>query len=275
MFSSSSGAASSTPTETAGGAGTPNIGVPGLLAILAAIALGAVVWFSVFSALVLAGATLYEGVSGLDNLIENFGRLDPRRLGGDITAQRLLFAAGTMIYLSTLASLVTVARIAAGRRAGDLLGWRGPWPPITRTGWILFALAPLYHIAAGAAVRFYYPDFALWLIPSRDLVALALSFLMIVVLAPLVEELLFRGLIFGVLRARFTAGATILVTAFLFAIVHWDETGLYPVAVLAPGFVLSVIRERTGSVKSAILAHGAYNFVGWVLLALAGELLVK
>ena len=56
---------------------------------------------------------------------------------------------------------------------------------------------------------------------------------------------------------------------------HWDETGLYPLAVLVPGFVLSLIRERTGSVKAAVLAHGVYNFVGWLLLILAGFLFFK
>ena len=90
------------------------------------------------------------------------------------------------------------------------------------------ALAPLYHIVAGVTLRYFFPYFAAWLIAPRDPIALAMSFLMIVVLAPLVEELFFRGWLFGALRGRLAAGATILITTFLFAIVHWDETGLYP-----------------------------------------------
>lgn len=249
------------------------LGLTGLLGSLAALALGMILWFGIFCALVFAGAFIHDGMDGVNDLVAHVDRFDPRSPDSD--AQRVLFAGGALIYLSALASLVTVARLVGKQRAADLLGWRGPWPRITRTGWILVALAPVYHIVAGATLRYFFPDFALWLIPPGDLVALALSFLMIVILAPLVEELLFRGLIFGALRGTFSAGVTILATTFLFAIVHWDPTGLYPAAVLAPGFALSVIRERTGSSKPAALGHAIYNFIGWLLLALAGALLAR
>lgn len=259
--------------QPSGAAAVRPLGFAGLLMCLAAVALGMGLWLAIFGALVSAGAFVYGGVEGFNDLTGIFDRFDLR--SPDDAAQRALFGGGVLVYLSALASLVTVARLFGKRRAADLLGWRGPWPAISRTGWALIALAPVYHVVAGAILRYFFPDFALWLIPPRDLVALALSFLMIVILAPLVEELLFRGLIFGALRERFSAGVTILVTAFLFAIVHWDPTGLYPVAVLAPGFALSVIRERTGSSKGAALGHAIYNFVGWLLLLLAGALLAN
>jgi membrane protease YdiL (CAAX protease family) len=256
-------------------AGARPVGLLALLLSLIAIALGMALWFGVFVALVFAGALLVDGMTGVNDLIENFDRFGPSRLGSDGGAQRALFGAGALIYLAALASLLTVARLFGGRQAADLLGWRGAWPKINRTGWLLIACAPLYHIGAGAILRYFFPDFALWLIPPRDVVALALSFLMIVILAPLAEELLFRGWIFGSLRARFSAAVAILVATFLFAIVHWDPTGLYPVAVLAPGFVLSILRERSGSVKPAVLGHAIYNLIGWLLLVLAGLFLTR
>ncbi|MFN3892267.1 MAG: lysostaphin resistance A-like protein [Beijerinckiaceae bacterium] len=246
--------------------------LPVLFASFIAIGVGMGLWFAIFGAVVFAGAYLYDGMEGFNRLVSNFERFDLALLGSDNVAQRVLFAAGALIYVSALASIVTVALVIGRARAFDLLGWRGAWPRITRTGWILIALAPVYHILAGALLRYFFPNFALWLIPPKDIGALALSFLMIVVLAPLTEELLFRGWIFGALRARFSARFTVLATAFLFAIVHWDQTGLYPVAVLAPGFVLSVIRERTDSVKPAVMAHAIYNLIGWLLLVLAGLL---
>jgi membrane protease YdiL (CAAX protease family) len=256
-------------------AGARPVGLLMLLLSLVAIVLGMALWFGVFVSLVFAGAMLFDGMAGVNDLIENFDRFGPFRLGSDSGAQRALFAAGALIYLSALASLLMVARLFGGRQAADLLGWRGAWPRINRAGWLLIACAPLYHIGAGAVLRYFFPDFALWLIPPRDVVALALSFVMIVVLAPLVEELLFRGWIFGPLRARFSAAFTILATALLFAIVHWDPTGLYPVAVLAPGLVLSILRERSGSVKPAVLGHAIYNLIGWLLLVLAGLFLTR
>jgi uncharacterized protein len=260
--------------QSASGAARP-LGLGALFASLVAIAIGLGVWAGIFAGLVFAASFVYDGLDGFSDLIEAYDRFDLGRLASDDAAQRILFAGGAFIYLSALASLLTVARLIGKANAADLLGWRGPWPAISRTGWTLIALAPVYHIVAGVTLRYFYPDFAPWLIAPRDGLSLILSFLMIVILAPLVEELLFRGWIFGSLRARFSAGAAILVTTFLFAIVHWDNTGLYPLAVLAPGFVLSVIRERTGSTKAAVLGHAIYNFAGWLLLVLAGAFLLR
>ncbi len=253
----------------------PVLGLLGLLASLVALALGIGVWLGIFAGIIFAGAVLFDGMASVNALIDDFGRFDPLRLGSDIGAQRALFAGGVLVYLATVASLVTIARLMGKGQAAGMLGWTGSWPAITRIGWLLIACAAAYHILAGAALRYFFPEFALWLIPPRDALALILSFVMIVILAPLAEELLFRGWIFGSLRARFSAGVTILATAVLFAVVHMDPTGLYPVAVLAPGFILSVIRERTGSVKPAVLAHAIYNGVGWLLLLFTTAFFVR
>ncbi|MBX9759778.1 MAG: CPBP family intramembrane metalloprotease [Beijerinckiaceae bacterium] len=248
-------------------------GLVWLLASLVFMGVAALAWFAIFSGFIFALSWLKDGAGAYNALVSQFETFDPRLLASDAVAQRLLFAGGSLMYLAALAGLLTGAHYFGGRDAGDRLGWRGAWPRMTRTGWILLALAPVYHIVAGATLRYFFPEFNAWLIAPRDPLALAMSFLMIVVLAPLVEELLFRGWIFGVLRARFSATFAILAVTFLFAVVHFDQTGLYPLAVLAPGFVLTLIRERTGACKASVLAHGIYNFAGWLLLVLAGFLL--
>ncbi len=252
-----------------------SLGLLALLASLVAIAVGIGVWLGVFAVIIFAIATLFDGMGIVYGLIEDFERFDPRRLGSDFGAQRAVFAGGVVIYLAALASLVCVARLFGGRSMACMLGWTGSWPAMTRTGWLLMACALAYHVVAGSALRYFFPEFALWIIPPGDAISLILSFVMIVILAPLVEELFFRGWLFGSLRARFSAVVTILATAVLFAIVHMDPTGLYPIAVLAPGLVLSVIRERTGSVKPAVMAHALYNGVGWLLLLFVTALFVR
>ena len=80
--------------------------------------------------------------------------------------------------------------------------------------------------------------------------------IVIVVIAPIVEELIFRGAGFGLLR-RFGATIAILVTAFAFAAIH----GLFeafPLLFLF-GAGLAWLRERTGSVYPCIVLHGAFN----------------
>jgi hypothetical protein len=77
------------------------------------------------------------------------------------------------------------------------------------------------------------------------------------ILAPLGEELLFRGALFGWLRRRLNAAPTIMLTAALFAIIH-----MIPVA-LPLAFVLGLgagwIRERTGSTTPFFIMHVLNN----------------
>lgn len=90
------------------------------------------------------------------------------------------------------------------------------------------------------------------------------------VLAPLGEELLFRGALFGWLRRRLHAGATITVTAALFAAIHMMPVLLPLTFIFGLGF--GWIRERTGSTTPAFIMHvvnnvaliaGAYLVAGW------------
>ncbi len=76
--------------------------------------------------------------------------------------------------------------------------------------------------------------------------------LIIALVAPVVEELMFRGLGFSLL-ARFGQGTAILVTAALFGVGH----GLFGLALAATAFGLGLgyLRSRTGSVYPGILLH--------------------
>lgn len=87
------------------------------------------------------------------------------------------------------------------------------------------------------------------------------SFLMVfligTVLAPLSEELFYRGMIYPVFRkyigsfwGRITAGI-------LFGLVHMDLWRALPLA--AGGIILCYIYEKTGSIFVSTLAHGIWN----------------
>jgi membrane protease YdiL (CAAX protease family) len=51
----------------------------------------------------------------------------------------------------------------------------------------------------------------------------------------------------------------------VFAAAHWAGTPLYSLAILPIGFVLGVIREKTGSSRATTLCHALYNFLMWGL----------
>ena len=91
-----------------------------------------------------------------------------------------------------------------------------------------------------------------------------------VLIAPVTEELLFRGWIYTGLRFHWGLWPALLTTSALFACAHYENTHLYALAVFPIGLALGVIRERTGSVKASILFHALNNFVAFGLMMLSG-----
>jgi len=76
-------------------------------------------------------------------------------------------------------------------------------------------------------------------------------------LAPLGEELLFRGLLFTWLRQRLSAPLTIAITAVAFSAIHVYQP-LLPLT-FAIGVALGWSRERSDSTAPTILAHVVHN----------------
>lgn len=103
-----------------------------------------------------------------------------------------------------------------------------------------------------------------------------MTLLIVVFLAPFVEEVLFRGLVFGNLRGKSRAVAYV-VSCALFALLHvWqfavenqDITYfLVMLQYLVPGAVLAWVYDRTGTLWTSIGLHAAANALSaWTILA--------
>lgn len=103
---------------------------------------------------------------------------------------------------------------------------------------------------------------------SLSLTELGALLILVAVIAPIVEELFFRGMLYPVLRQRWSAIAAIVVNGFLFALIH-------VVPILLPGLffvgmVLAWVRERSGSVIPCMVIHALQN--GTVLLVIYATL---
>lgn len=83
--------------------------------------------------------------------------------------------------------------------------------------------------------------------------------LMVCGLGPLVEEVLFRGAIFGPLKKRLGNVEIIAFTSILFAAVHLQWQTFLPIALLGAG--LGLFRLWSGSLVVSVLAHSAFNAV--------------
>jgi uncharacterized protein len=82
--------------------------------------------------------------------------------------------------------------------------------------------------------------------------------LVAVVAAPLGEELLFRGVIYGSLRTRLGPLASATISAVLFSLIHGYEP-LSSIHVFVLGFTSALIYERSRSLIPCMLAHATYN----------------
>ena len=136
-------------------------------------------------------------------------------------------------------------------------GWLMVTPVVTLVGWLVVKLVgdpggsnPLLELVLG----------------SRDPLALALLLLTAVVLAPLFEEVIFRGTLLPVLAARFGSGTAVLLSALVFALAHLSFGELAPLTVLGIG--LGLLRLRGGRLLSCVLMHALWNGITFLNLLL-------
>lgn len=101
------------------------------------------------------------------------------------------------------------------------------------------------------------------------------TILIVVLLAPFVEEVLFRGLVFGNLKAKnpiLAYGVSCALFALLhvwqFAVVQRDVTYfLLMLQYLVPGLVLAWVYDRTGTLWTSIGLHAAANALAvWTMI---------
>jgi uncharacterized protein len=93
----------------------------------------------------------------------------------------------------------------------------------------------------------------------------------VAIIGPILEEIVFRLIIFGALYKRFNFWIAGFVSSFIFAAIHFDFTHL--LVYTAMGFVFAYLYVKTGRILVPILAHVALNlFVAVVNVLLADQL---
>ena len=95
--------------------------------------------------------------------------------------------------------------------------------------------------------------------------------LRIVVIAPIVEELIFRGVIIAGFMRNYKVGYAIFFSALLFALFHLNPWQ-FPATFLL-GLVLGWVRIRTGSILACIAGHAIHN--GLIFLTVTFYLKLK
>jgi uncharacterized protein len=205
-------------------------------------------------------AALFVGVFAAV-LIARVG-IYPHRGLGEIARMPLVVVAGqSLAYLLVLAYMYVLVRWERGRP--DFLAaihWN--WPPRSVLAACLFGglvlsvglqiLAHFLPIPRELPIDSFFQTSA---------EAWALSILS-VTLAPLMEELFFRGFLYPVLARSLGLPVAVFLTALGFAALHGMQLMFSwgPVLVIfLVGVVLTLVRAQTNSVSSGVLVHMAYN----------------
>ena len=181
-------------------------------------------------------------------------------------------AALTLWFAFIVATVIVSRRFGSGRFADDL---RLSFRPIDMIGLPLGVVSQLALVPA-----LYWPLRQLWpetfatdrlseraqelwdRAEGRWVVVLVL---IVAVGAPLVEEIVYRGLIQQALQSRLNDVVAVVVAAAFFAFVHLQAIE-FPGLFLF-GLVLGTCFMRTGRLGMGILAHVGFNAVGLMLVA--------
>jgi membrane protease YdiL (CAAX protease family) len=146
---------------------------------------------------------------------------------------------------ATVAEAVRRLGLVAFRRL-DALKWMG-----AAVG-IYLAVVTVYVALVGEPEQDNFAD---------ELGPLPIQILLIAIAAPIGEEVCFRGMLFGGLRERLPMWAAGLISGALFGLLH-VTTGVSVVPpLIAFGFLLALVYERTGSILPCILLHMLNNSV--------------
>ena len=121
-------------------------------------------------------------------------------------------------------------------------------------------------VVGGIVDQFGNPEKEQGLIPqhwdSSKIAPFAAFAFVVVVVAPIVEELQFRGVGYGLLE-RFGPTAAVLLVGLAFALVHGLIWG-FPV-ILVFGTGLAYLRSRTDSIYPCMLLHASFNAFGLIV----------
>lgn len=171
------------------------------------------------------------------------------------------FAVGSLAGYALLFSLVLALTVGLPRR--EVLALRRPSSWGRALGLALAALVVIF-VGVGIALSLSGAGDEQNLTPeswdSSRAGAYALSLLAVVVVGPVTEELLYRGLGLSLLHARVGTPAAVAVTAVLFGLGHGLVLSL--AALVWFGIVIAVVRLRTDSIYPAFLVHGTFNAIG-------------
>ncbi|MCC8046026.1 MAG: CPBP family intramembrane metalloprotease [Clostridiales bacterium] len=137
-------------------------------------------------------------------------------------------------------------------------------------GYLLYGIAELVLFYVGAMIiggQFVFPEMDLYLFAQN-----ATSFPGTFLVAPIIEELVFRGLIQGIISKNYNRYAGVIVSSLIFGAVHLMNGSLSLISAFQliisgalVGVMFSCIYLSTGSIWASVTVHALYNGIGTLI----------
>jgi uncharacterized protein len=180
-------------------------------------------------------------------------------------------------HLLTLAFAWFIITEGGRRPFWKAVGWE--WPEGARRGFVtlvsvLVALA-LYGVAWGVTTVFGGSKTDLDLLIESSIYTRVATAAVAVVTAPLIEEVIYRGVLYPAVEKVMGAGFAIAVVSLLFAGIHVYQyrTNIAVILVITIlSFTLTVARAVTGKLLPSFIIHLVFNGIQSVLIVLSGFL---
>jgi membrane protease YdiL (CAAX protease family) len=99
---------------------------------------------------------------------------------------------------------------------------------------------------------------------GRSIGGFLLAIFVVAVVAPIVEELFFRGFVYASFRQSHGVTTAAIVSSLMFALFHQDPYTYIPIAII--GLALVYLYETTGSLWPSIMLHSLNNLLSVVVL---------
>ena len=90
------------------------------------------------------------------------------------------------------------------------------------------------------------------------------SMIQVCVLAPIIEEILMRGVVLGGLKNSYGKVTALLISAMLFACLHFNM--VQTLSAFVCGIVLGLLYIKTSSIFCCMVAHGGYNLISYIMI---------
>lgn len=188
---------------------------------------------------------------------------------------------GPVLFFAEVVIVWTALNITLIRMRGFTWGDLG-WVPVS-PGWLAIGAAGSIAIFGlmiavqlvlfslfGGGLSFL-PQ-ALPLLP-RSVAGFLISFILLAVCVPIVEEFLFRGVVYRWMRDRFSLYGALVGSSAIFALAHLIFGAAGGLQIFVIGLALAYLYERSGSLLPSMVLHGVNNgiAISWIYLAVGSN----